>query len=251
MIQVDNMSFSYGEQAVLDCVDLYITEPGFYGVLGPNGSGKTTLLKLLCGILDNDLGVIKLDSIDIHQWNRKEIATHIAYVPQQFNMIYDFSVSEIVVMGRHPYHGRFESMSKSEKELVEHALDVTGLQKLKSKSITQLSGGEMQRVIIARALVQDTPVILLDEPISHLDIHYQKEIIHLLKKIAYSQNKIVISVLHDMNIGMNYCDQVYLINEGKIIAGKPSEVLTMDVIEEVYNTKVHMIKDDERQIVYW
>lgn len=251
MIKLNHLSFAYGTRSILENVDLTIFEPGFYGILGPNGSGKTTLLKLICGILVPTQGSILMDQVDMKRWNRKEMAKHIAYVPQHFNLNYDFKVEEVVAMGRHPYHNSFDSLTKEEYHMIDHALELTGLTGFKQRSINKLSGGEMQRVIIARALVQDTPVIILDEPVSNLDIHYQKEIITLLQDIAVSQNKLIITVLHDINIGMNYCDKVYLIQDGKIVFGEPKEILTLELIESIYKTKVHMVQNDGQSIVYW
>jgi len=251
MIEVKNISFSYDEQPVLHDISLSFHSKGLYGILGPNGVGKSTLLKLLGNILQPSQGTISFDGKNIDAIHKKKLAQWIAYVPQQVNVGYAFSVKEILDMGRHPYHERFDSLKADELELIQFAINVTGLQNLVNHRINELSSGEMQRVMIARALVQDTPIIILDEPISHLDIHYQKEIILLLQKIAHEKNKIIITVLHDMNVGLNYCDEVHLLHNKGIYSGKPNDVMTCERLEQVYRTQVFKVETDHGYFIYW
>jgi iron complex transport system ATP-binding protein len=175
----------------------------------------------------------------------------IAYVPQQFKPEYAFTVLQLLEMGRYPYHGQFDELSKEEFLLIEYAIEVTGLETLTHKFITELSGGELQRVMIARALVQDTPMIFLDEPISNLDIHYQKEIILLLNKIAVDKKKLIVSVLHDMNVGLNHCDFIHLIHDHKVTSGRPKDVLSLERVEAVYNIPVHKIENTYGEYIHW
>lgn len=251
MIRIENLSFSYEKTKVLEKVSMDFCDAGVYGILGPNGAGKSTLLKLIGGILKIPKNHIFIDDIDLTTISRKEMATKIAYVPQQFSPTYAFSVEALLEMGRHPYHGQFDILSKEEHEMVDYAIEVTGLGHLRRSFITELSGGELQRVMIARALVQDTPIIVLDEPISHLDIHYQKEIIGLLNKIATERNKLIITVLHDMNVGLNHCDYIHLLFNHKVLSGKPSEVLTIDIVSDVYKTEVRKIQDHTGNFIHW
>jgi len=251
MISIKNLSFSYEKTLVLDHIDLEFYDAGVYGILGPNGAGKSTLLKLLGGILKVSKKHIYINDKDITSIYRKDLAQLVAYVPQQFSPTYAFTVRQMLEMGRHPYHGQFDELTKAEYDLINYAIEVTELGYLTAKYVTELSGGELQRVMIARALVQDTPIIILDEPISHLDIHYQKEIINLLKKIAVDQNKLIITVLHDMNVGLNHCDYIHLIHEHKVISGKPEDVLTIEKISKIYNTNVRKIKDEIGEYIHW
>lgn len=251
MIRIENLSFSYENTLVLNKVNMEFCDAGVYGILGPNGAGKSTLLKLLGGILKTSKNRIFIDNEDINTISRKKIASKIAYVPQQFSPTYAFSVEQLLEMGRHPYHGQFDELSQVERDLIEYAVDVTGLHKLRKNYITELSGGELQRVMIARALIQDTPIIALDEPISHLDIHYQKEIINLLNTIAVDKHKLVITVLHDMNVGLNHCDYIHLLHDHEVLSGKPEEVLTIDIVSKVYNTHVRKIQDLSGEFIHW
>lgn len=251
MIEVKAVSFSYDKKKVLERIHISFEKNGLYGLLGPNGVGKSTLLKLLGNMLRPDEGGIFFDGKNIKDIPKKKLAQQIAYVPQQVNVQYAFSVKEILEMGRHPYHERFGALMPFEYELIRFAVDVTGLSEHLEHRINELSSGEMQRVMIARALVQDTPIIILDEPISHLDIHYQKEIILLLKKIADEKNKIIITVLHDMNVGLNYCDEIHLLHDNGVISGKPEVVMTCEQIEAVYKTSVFKVNGEQGQYIHW
>jgi len=251
MIRIKNLSFNYEKTVVLDRVSMDFSNTGVYGILGPNGAGKSTLLKLIGGILKTPKNHIFIDEVDLTTINRKDIATKIAYVPQQFSPTYAFTVEAMLSMGRHPYHGQFEILSQEEHKMIDYAIEVTGLGHLRRSYITELSGGELQRVMIARALVQDTSIIILDEPISHLDIHYQKEIIRLLNQIAKDKNKLIITVLHDMNVGLNHCDYIHLLFNHKVLSGKPSEVLTIDIVSNVYKTEVRKIEDKSGNFIHW
>ncbi len=251
MIRIKNLSYSYGKTLVLDKIDITFTRPGIYGILGPNGAGKSTLLKIIGRILNIPAGQVFIEEKDIHSIKHKELATIIAYVPQQFIPNYAFTVRQLLEMGRHPYHGQFDSITKEENELIDYSIKVTELSKLEHNYITELSGGELQRVMIARALVQDTPIIILDEPISHLDIHYQKEIIKLLRNIAIDRNKLIITVLHDMNVGLNYCDYIHLIHDHKVTSGKPKDVLTLEKVKAIYNVDLIKIKHGDSEFIHW
>lgn len=251
MITAKDLSFGYDDRTIFDKVSFNFEEAGFFGIIGPNGAGKSTLLKLILGFLKPDEGQIQINGASVPQMKRRELAKQIAYVPQQMNVDYDFTVMDILEMGRHPYHGQFDGMTSKERALIQETIEATGLSHLTDHSVTTLSGGELQRLLIGRALVQDTPIILLDEPISHLDIHYQKEIVNLLASIGSLKGKIMISVLHDMNVALNYCDGVFLVHEGAVISGKPEEVITPSRIERVYKTQVHLIQSDQRKVIYW
>lgn len=251
MIRVENLTFKYDDTLVLDQIDLSFCSNGVYGILGPNGAGKSTLLKVLGKILKVESGHIFLDDRDINQYSRMELARKVAYVPQQFVPQYAFTVQQLLEMGRHPYHGQFDEISQDEKRLIGEAVCATGLVGMEDHFITELSGGELQRVMIARAIVQDTPVIILDEPISHLDIHFQQGIIHMLQRISREKNKLVITVLHDMNVGLNYCDYIHLIHNHTVVSGKPEEVLTLDRLKDIYGINLVSVSNGDKSYIQW
>jgi iron complex transport system ATP-binding protein len=251
-LQVKNLSFAYDRLDVLHLVEGDFYQGTFYGIAGPNGSGKSTWLKLMAGLNNCPHNRIHIFGQDIHKMPRMTLAKKISFVPQMFNMKYAFTVEEVIMMGRYPYTNRMTNITKKDHDKVESTLLETNLMPLRNRYVNELSGGELQRVVIARAIAQDTDIILLDEPISHLDIHYQFEIIALLKEICRKQNKIVISVLHDLNITMNHCDHIFLMKEGRIIKqGEPLKILTEENIDEVYNLKVNMLINHDKKWITW
>ncbi|ADL12309.1 heme ABC transporter ATP-binding protein [Acetohalobium arabaticum] len=238
-LEVDKLSYKYGNFEVLKEVSFSVAQGEFIGLIGPNGSGKSTLLKNINSILYPDDGKVYLDNFDLQNLGKKEIAKKLAVVPQNTNVNFDFTVEEIVLMGRAPYIGRFESESDEDYEVVKEAMELTNTLKLAERPISQLSGGERQRVILARSLAQQPEVLLLDEPTSNLDINYQLEIMNLLKKLNRDHNLTVIVVLHDLNLASEYCDKLLLLEDGEIYAhGSPKEIVTAENIEDVYGSKV-------------
>lgn len=238
-INIRALVFTYGERAVLDGVTFSIPSGSFTGVIGPNGSGKTTFLKLLSHVLRPAGGAIFLDGRDLAVYAVKELARRMAVVSQDNGGGYLFTVEEIVLMGRAPHLGRFQSETVEDYAIARHALEMTGCLHLRHRAVTELSGGERQRVMIARALAQQPKILLLDEPTSHLDIGYQKEILDLVKTLATRDGLTVVAVLHDLNLAAYYCNELVLLSEGKITAcGKPVDVLTAENISRVYSTNV-------------
>lgn len=251
-IKISNVRFSYGNHEVLKGISGEFYSGTFYSIVGPNGSGKTTWLKLIAGIHDLQQGSIELAGQSIQGLSNKELASKLSFVPQMFAIPYAFTVLEVVAMGRYPYIGRFASMSEKDHQLVAEALEETNLIPLKDRYVNELSGGELQRVIIARAIAQDTEIIVLDEPVSHLDIHYQYEIIRLLKKLCRKRKKTVITVLHDLNVTLNHCDHIFLIKDGSIMTqGEPLKALTEEVVHQVYGIDVRIIDSQWGKWVTW
>lgn len=207
----------------------------FYGILGPNGSGKTTLIRHMIGLLSLQQGKIELESKSLGSYRKKELASYLSFVPQNTYLEAEFTVYDIVAMGRTPYLKRFESISKEEEELIEEALRITNTYELRHKRYNQLSGGEAQRVLVARAIAQNTPWMILDEPISHLDIKHQVELMDTLKRLNEEKGKTIIAILHDLNLCSAYCNQVILMKDGQIYAGGPTdEVLNEQNLLSVY-----------------
>ncbi|HZK25394.1 MAG TPA: heme ABC transporter ATP-binding protein [Oscillospiraceae bacterium] len=238
-IEIQDISFTYGNHQVLEGTTFHVSSGKFVGIIGPNGSGKTTLLKVLSRILQPTAGCVRIGEQSLSELTQKELARTMAVVSQDTNVGYQFSVEDVVLMGRAPYLGRFQSESLADYEIARHALEVTGCTHLRDRSILELSGGERQRVTIARALAQQPKVLLLDEPTSHLDIGYQQEILDLVKRLSTVEGLTVVAVLHDLNLAAYFCHELVLMHQGKILAcGQPTDVLTADNIEKVYATRV-------------
>ncbi|MCG8568773.1 MAG: ABC transporter ATP-binding protein [Spirochaetes bacterium] len=234
-IEVDQLNFSYQHRLVLQKIQLQAEAGKICTFIGPNGSGKTTLLKNIARILHPFKKTVYINGQEIHSFVLKNLAKKLAYVPQEYHLDIDFSVRDIVLMGRYPYQKRFSQVSKQDQELVDKALELTNTSQLAQRNIKNLSGGEKQRVVIARAIAQDTEIILLDEPISHLDIHHQIEIMETIRMLNEKSQITILLVLHDLNLALNYSDYVVLLNGGKIVDdGTAEEVIQPDNIKKVY-----------------
>lgn len=242
-VLIEKLTFKYDIDEVLRNIDLEIPRGSFVGILGPNGSGKTTLLKNICSILNPSKGKILVNNKNVSNIKYKELAKIIAVVHQTSEIQFEFSVFDVVLMGRFPYLSRFQSESKKDIDIAKEAMLSTGTWELRDKSINEISGGERQRVMIARALTQQPEILILDEPISHLDIKYQMGILDLCKKLN-TQNKLtVITTLHDINLAGRYSDYIILLDKGKIkVMDTPERVLTQENISNVYDIKVDVLK---------
>lgn len=239
MINIKHLNYAYHDKAVLRDINFNFEKGQFYGIIGPNGSGKTTLLKLIAKIIKTTHNTILISGQDILSLREKKRAREMAIVPQIFNIDHAFTVEEVVSMGRYPYMEGFSGLTKEDYSMINEALDQTNLQEYRMREVNTLSGGELQRVILARAMVQETKVLLLDEPLSHLDIHHQLEILQLTKGLCEKENKTILCVIHDLNLAMKYCDQVILLREGSIFAaGKTTDVLNEENINHVYGIEV-------------
>jgi iron complex transport system ATP-binding protein len=243
LIEINNISFSF-EQEVLKDININIERGKFYTILGPNGSGKTTLLRILSKSLSTEKGEIFIDEKKLTQMKTKVLAKEMAVVSQSTEIEFDFSVQDIVLMGRTPHISRFCSESENDIKITMKAMKMTNTWELRNKSINALSGGERQRVVVARAIAQETGIILLDEPISHLDIHHQIEIMNQLKQLNQNKKITIIAVLHDLNIAAAYGDHMILMHDcGVYKEGVPEEVLTENIIKEVYGLSVYITKN--------
>ncbi|MBC8062917.1 MAG: ABC transporter ATP-binding protein [Clostridiaceae bacterium] len=243
MIEIKNLSFSYDEK-VLNNININIEKGKFYTILGPNGSGKTTLLRLISKALNVNKKEIYIEKMDIYSMNFKQLAKKVAVVPQNTEVEFDFSVEDIVLMGRTPHISRFSSEGEKDFHLASVAMEITNTLKFKDKKINELSGGERQRVIVARAICQDTEIILLDEPISHLDIHHQIEIMNEIKSLNENKNITIVAVLHDLNLAAAYSDHMILMDKGRVHSyGRPEEILNEETIKEVYGLQVYITKN--------
>lgn len=230
-------------------------EPGkFYAVVGPNGSGKTTFLDLVSGFLRPDAGMVLLGGHPVFSFSKRQIARRIALVSQHFQLNFPFRVSEVVMMGRHPYIDRFSPPGKRDLNQVTRSMADTGIAHLKNRHFTRLSGGEKQRCAFARALCQDTPILLLDEAFSNMDIHHTLQLLNRVKQKVSSADTLVIAVLHDINLAACFADEMVFIKRGAITAMGPiSEVLTRTNIENVFHVPSKVEYNDyvQAQQVYF
>jgi iron complex transport system ATP-binding protein len=239
ILKIDDIECSYGAVKVLNGLTFSVTGGSFTGIIGPNGSGKSTLLKSLSRVLKPVKGSVLLDDDDLYRLDTREVAKKMAVVPQETAVNFSFMVKDIVLMGRSPHLSRFQSEGEKDFEAARQAMELTDTLHLADRLITAVSGGERQRVIIAKALAQDPKIILLDEPTSHLDINHQIEILSLLKRLNMENNLTIIAVFHDLNLAAQYCDSIILMKSGSIFTvGEPAEVLTADNIKEVYGASV-------------
>lgn len=239
LLRVNSLFGGYGKESIIKDVSFDIKRGQFMGIIGPNGSGKSTLLRLMSRVLSLQKGKILFEEKDIFQMKLKELCQKIAFVPQDTLITFSFTVWEIVLLGRIPHLSRLQFETKKDFVIAKNSLSLTDSLHLRDKKIDQLSAGERQRVIIAKALAQNPALLFLDEPTSHLDIGHQIEILSLLKKLNQEKRLTVVMVLHDLNLASEYCDRLLLLNEGKVFKeGVSSEVLTYQNIETVYKTTV-------------
>lgn len=237
MLQAVDVSFAYrrGSPRVLDTVSLRV-EPGLIlGLLGPNGSGKTSLIRVLAGLLTPAAGQVLVDGQPLAGFTRLEIARRIALVPQDTHSTFDFSVLDMVLMGRYPHLGTFALESADDVAIAREALAVTGTAALETRPFSTLSGGERQRVVIASALAQAADVLLLDEPTASLDVGYQLEIAALLRRLNRERGATVLLSTHDLNLAAALCDRIVLLKDGRVVANGPTEsTLTPERIALAY-----------------
>jgi len=235
-LTIAGVDCSYGSVDVLKNIDFVVESGQFLGILGPNGSGKTTLLKSISRVLKPKKGSILVGEKDIYEMKTVDVAQKLAVVPQSTPVSFDFSALEVVLMGRNPHMPRFKMESKTDLEIAKKSMEVTRTWQFADRPITELSGGEVQRVIIARALTQEPKILLLDEPTTHLDISNQLEIMDLIKHQCETKNLLIVAVFHDFNLAARYCDSVILLKDGKIVAvGKSDETLTSENVKNVFN----------------
>jgi len=234
-INVQNLSHAYGDLPVLNNITFSVSKGDFFIIIGPNGSGKTTLMKMLSGILKPQNGQLEIMGRSIDKYTRKNLAQTIAFVPQTIPVDFPFTVTEIVLMGRSPYLGILGLEQEIDLEIAQRAITFTGIEHLAHRKLDQLSGGEQQRVFIARAICQQPQVILLDEPTSSLDLAHQVRLMDLMERLKTDKGVTVVMVSHDVNLAAMYGNRLLLLNQGQIMRlGPPEEVLTFQTLEETY-----------------
>ena len=239
MLNFKDVVAAYGETNVLQGFNATICQGEFVGLIGPNGTGKSTLLKCLTGLLPLKSGEIMLEEKNNADYSQRERAQLVAVVPQSFDIDYDFTVEDIVLMGRNPYLSYRVKESRKDYDMVTEAMRVTKTLSFRKRYYNNLSGGEKQRVIIARAIAQDPDIIFLDEPTSALDIHHQIEVMELIRNLNLKKSMTVVAVLHDINLASRYCNRLILMKNGQVVVdGTPKEVITEDNLKKVYDMKM-------------
>ncbi len=244
MIEVKNLSFSYGDFSIKD-IAFNVREGEVMTLLGPNGSGKTTILKCVFGLLKPVKRCVFVNGKDLYSLPLRDRSKLVGYVPQIHSPSFSYTVLDVVVMGLSPQLSLFEVPKKEHYEKALEKLKLLGIENLKDKPYTQLSGGQLQLVLIARALVQEPKILLLDEPTAHLDFKNQIKILEMVRRLTRNEGISTILTLHDPNLASLYSDKIALIKDGSIKAiGKPDEVLREDLLEEVYEVSVRIFRID-------
>ena len=233
MVNVNDLEFSYGKDKILDKTTLDIFKGELISVVGPNGTGKSTFIRCINGLLKAQKGRIRINQADIRNLSRPQIAKRVSYVPQNSSSVFNLKVFDMVSFGRRPYNSF--RIKREDRIKVLKALNILHIEHLAMRNYNHLSGGQQQKVIIARALAQETGIILLDEPISNLDIRHQLEVMDTLRALVDKAGVSILMVVHDLNIAAQYSDRIVIMNEGRIVAaGKPEEVITKENIAAIY-----------------
>ena len=236
-VQVKNLRFSIDKKEILKDISFDIPKGSFVGVIGPNGSGKSTLLKNIYRLYKPSSGSILLDNKELAKMKDKDCAKEIAVLAQESNTHFDFTVKQIVKMGRYPYKSVFEDYSKDDLKMVKEMLKKVGLESYSDRNFSELSGGEKQRTLIARALVQNTDFLVLDEPTNHLDIGYQIQLMDLVKSL----NITTLAAIHDMNLAAMYCDYLIVMKDGKIKeVGTVEEIINSEMLKDVFGVNAYV-----------
>lgn len=246
MLEVTDLTLGYEGKDIISALSLKVERGELLTIAGPNGSGKSTLLRAMAHTLRPRGGRIMLNGRPLAALKSRERARKLAFLPQNHNLAGGFTVRELVGYGRYPHFNWQGREGKRDREVIEWALEVTGLKGMKERFISTLSGGEQQRVWIAMAIAQEADLLLLDEPTTFLDIHHQLEILALIKELNREWKRTVIMVLHDLNQAARFSDRLVVLKDGAIYSeGRPGEVLTEKTLAEVFQISARIIEDDE------
>lgn len=246
VIQVTDLKFSVQNRNILEGVSLTVEEGEFVGIIGPNGSGKSTLLKNIYKVLTPKSGTIKLKGREIIKMSNRATSAQLAVVAQEDSSNFDFTVKEVVSMARYHKKKMLETLDKEDDKIIANAIEAVGMTAFINQSFLELSGGEKQRVLFARALAQQTEIVILDEPTNHLDIGSQVSLLRLMK----NSGKSVLAALHDLAMASNYCDRIYVIDKGHIICqGPPRQIITDSLINKLYGIEAEVFEYKEKLFV--
>ncbi|HKJ64109.1 MAG TPA: ABC transporter ATP-binding protein [Desulfopila sp.] len=244
LFTLGNGIFKYGNTSVFDDLSFSLRAGRFYGLIGPNGSGKSTLIDLLMGIKELSGGHLRYKGRTLNSYRKKDLARHLALVPQQITVGFDYSVYDLVLMGRHPYIPRFSAPTADDVQRVDEALELMDIFHLRKRSVGTLSGGEKQRVIVARALAQATETIMLDEATSSLDIKHTIEIMRVLQRRVKESGVTVLAAIHDLNLAAAFCEELLVLNKGRLYTmGKTGDILSAALLLEVFSVQGTVLKD--------
>lgn len=244
IIRLEGIWFQYPGREIFADLNFSLEQGEILGLIGPNSSGKTTLLKIMDGLLHPQKGKVLLNDRDLHSFSRREIARQIAVVPQEVDVPFSFTVAEIVLMGRAPYLKRLGWEKAQDLRIAQEAMALTDVAGLENRFFWELSQGEKQRVLIARALAQEAEVVLMDEPTSHLDLNHQIEVNELIQRLNFEKKLTVLHISHDLNLAAEFSNRLTLLHQGAVFAaGKPEEVLTEENIRQVYEMEVMIEKN--------
>ena len=239
-LKINGLTFAYDKKNTVNDANITVKKGEFVGLIGPNGSGKSTLLKNIYKALKPNSGTITLDGENLIKMKYKKIAQKLAVVGQENEVPFDFSVEEIVAMGRFPHKKLFDIDTEQDRYMINHALEHLGMENMAKRNFQKLSGGEKQRVLLARTVAQESDFLILDEPTNHLDINYQIQMFDFIKRLKVT----VISAMHDLNMAALYCDSLYAMKDGNIVlSGTPEEVLTEDNIQNLFGVKCSVHKN--------
>jgi iron complex transport system ATP-binding protein len=242
-IQTNNLTFAYKDKPVLDGVSLLVERGEMVGILGPNGSGKTTLLKIFSAVL-RGRGEVKVNNRSIETYGKRELSRLFAVVPQESQILFPYTVAEIVLMGRASYHNPLALEGKQDLEVARASMELTDSLPFSDRYLHELSGGEKQRVIIARALAQEPKILLLDEPSAFLDLKHQVQVFELMRRLNREHKLTIVAALHDLNLAALFFPRLVMLRDGKVYRdGTPRDVLTEETIEEVYGVHVKIQLD--------
>ncbi|MBP5563406.1 MAG: ABC transporter ATP-binding protein [Bacteroidales bacterium] len=245
-LNIQNLHFGYDNRVIFNDLSVSFPQGGFCSILGPNGSGKTTLLKCVAGLLKPDSGTIQLNGKPMSEYKMTEMARTLAYVPQYQDIVFDISVFDYVMLGRNPYQTPWEMQRPEDKEVVEDMLQRCKVWKYRDNLLQALSGGERQRVMIARAMAQQTGIMLLDEPLSNIDVTHKFEIMDILQQLNEEQGVSILIILHDLPIAKSYSKQILLLKEGNVLQyGDRNAVLTEGNIRNCFDlSDVYLISEE-------
>ena len=252
MIKIDNVTLSYDKKIVLKDLSLDLKEKSFIGIIGKNGAGKSTLLKSVVGLLKPINGNIFINNEDIYRMKKNMLAKKISFMPQTMQFDFSFNVEDFIMFGRYPYMNMLKLATKDDFKIVEDIMNFTQTTEFANRNINELSGGEKQKVLLAQTLVQQTDIIALDEPTSHLDIGSQATIFKLLKMLNEKYNKTIITTVHDLNLAGEFCSDIIFLNNKKVFNfGTAEKVLNYKDIEKVYglNVVVHTNPVSKKPVV--
>lgn len=251
IINCTNLGFSYNETEILNGINLSISPGRMLGILGANGAGKSTLLKILCGVLKPKIGEALFNGETLSKMDRRDIAKGIAYIPQDPTFAFPFTVKEVVLMGRAPYIGRFEFERGKDIEIAQNALQTVGILHLEDRLINEISSGERQLASIARGLVQEPKIMILDEPATYLDVKHRNEIMNILKKLKEEKGISIIAATHDIFTSLFFFDEIVILKEGNILAqGSTEMIINSDILSSAYGIEVTVRKENGRVFVF-